>query len=294
MVKRKHWYPKEAGIFLISFVILIVAGYVSLFVLSPGDSKSTLNEDNSYINLDQFSHTSEYHWDHMPITYGYEEECEFSLTLVNSSYRKVRDEKFISRVEDGLKFITDETNGAITFKEVGFFEEPDISYVCNNNGQYGDYIDAGGYVYWNIPEGLAHLSSYKGTNIFAPGYINLIGLDDLDCETDKPIIVIHETLHMFGIEHSTYSKDIMNMYYKRDCFSDISKEDIINLWNIYDPDGVHRPYGKKEYSCEEGYYSCRDFKSQASAQKVLEYCGVNNDIHNLDSDSDELACENLK
>lgn len=47
-------------------------------------------------------------------------------------------------------------------------------------------------------------------------------------------------------------------------------------------------------TCEKDTYNCSDFKTQAEAQAVFEYCGgVDNDIHNLDRDHDGIACEGL-
>jgi len=46
------------------------------------------------------------------------------------------------------------------------------------------------------------------------------------------------------------------------------------------------------YICSSDYYNCDDFTTQAAAQEVLEFCGgVGNDIHVLDYDHDEVACE---
>ena len=46
--------------------------------------------------------------------------------------------------------------------------------------------------------------------------------------------------------------------------------------------------------CSFNYYNCSDFSSHGKAQAVFEQCGgVTSDIHDLDRDSDGLACENL-
>jgi len=47
------------------------------------------------------------------------------------------------------------------------------------------------------------------------------------------------------------------------------------------------------YHCNEDYYDCSDFSSQAEAQKVFDACGESNDIHQLDKDNDGVACEGL-
>ncbi len=45
------------------------------------------------------------------------------------------------------------------------------------------------------------------------------------------------------------------------------------------------------YDCTTNIYDCSDFDNQVEAQNVLEFCGLESDVHNLDSDRDGLACE---
>lgn len=46
--------------------------------------------------------------------------------------------------------------------------------------------------------------------------------------------------------------------------------------------------------CSHNAYNCSDFKTQAEAQYVFEYCGgTSNDIHKLDRDRDGRVCETL-
>lgn len=49
------------------------------------------------------------------------------------------------------------------------------------------------------------------------------------------------------------------------------------------------------YSCATNLYDCSDFKSSSDAQVVFDFCNSRGrgDIHNLDADSDSLACEIL-
>jgi len=286
----------------IDWLMIIALVLAVIFVIS-----SFYDFDNKYENVseptilinqieeiqDKFSHTNELHWGHMPITYGYDTECKYTSTLIEGKSVRIIDEEFISRIESGLKFITEETNQAVRFIKVEEDENPDIFYVCNVGNKLERFTD---YDYFRVPNhllGEAHSFINENTSVYAPGYILMGGIDDLECSTNKPIIVIHETLHMLGIKHSTNIQDIMYAQYKKECSSDLSKEDINFLWDIYDPLGEYRPYGVDEYNCLEKYYSCRDFRTQHSAQKVLEYCGLDNDIHILDSDQDGLACENL-
>ena len=49
-----------------------------------------------------------------------------------------------------------------------------------------------------------------------------------------------------------------------------------------------------DIDCSHNAYNCSDFKTQAEAQEVFEYCGGSaNDIHKLDRDGDGRVCETL-
>lgn len=46
--------------------------------------------------------------------------------------------------------------------------------------------------------------------------------------------------------------------------------------------------------CRSNMYDCRDFRTQREAQALYRLCGGRqNDVHNLDSDVDGMACERL-
>jgi len=46
--------------------------------------------------------------------------------------------------------------------------------------------------------------------------------------------------------------------------------------------------------CDKNIYDCYNFANQFEAQKVFEACKEeSNDVHNLDRDSDGIACESL-
>ena len=48
--------------------------------------------------------------------------------------------------------------------------------------------------------------------------------------------------------------------------------------------------------CKANIYNCADFSTQAQAQTEYEYClsETGKDVHDLDRDSDGVACESLK
>ena len=50
----------------------------------------------------------------------------------------------------------------------------------------------------------------------------------------------------------------------------------------------------KDIICNSDSYNCDNFESQEEAQKVLDSCGKETDIHRLDSDGNGMACESLK
>jgi spermidine/putrescine-binding protein len=47
------------------------------------------------------------------------------------------------------------------------------------------------------------------------------------------------------------------------------------------------------YDCSQDKYNCSDFEDQQQAQKVLDYCTQSTglDIHKLDPDNNEVACD---
>ena len=51
---------------------------------------------------------------------------------------------------------------------------------------------------------------------------------------------------------------------------------------------------EEPYICNYNAYNCGNFNTHTEAQTAFEYCGgVSNDIHDLDRDSDGVACESL-
>ena len=72
-----------------------------------------------------------------------------------------------------------------------------------------------------------------------------------------------------------------------------SEETITELTNNEEPED--KKESTNEYVCGYNAYNCDDFSTQAEAQELFEACGgVSNDIHDLDRDSDGIACESLK
>lgn len=278
-----------------NWIYLLIISFVIIVSFSRSDNTSNndlILNDTTKEGKDFFSHTDQFHWPHMPITYSYDTECEFKIIYENGSSLKVRDESVLGQIEKGLTFIAQRTNGAITFKEITRDKNPDIYYICDSSNR-NDYLENSNFLpYYSQTLGEAQPNYYIGTNLFAPGEVYLIRLGKEICAQTRPIIVIHETLHMLGLEHRNFIHDIMHPSIRDDCNLDISKRDLDYLWSIYDPNNLYKPY-KSKFNCEMPYYSCSDFDYQKEAQEVLEFCGLDSDIHKLDSDRDSLACENL-
>ena len=47
-----------------------------------------------------------------------------------------------------------------------------------------------------------------------------------------------------------------------------------------------------QFICNEDFYNCGNFDTQAEAQEVFDACG-SDDIHGLDNDGDGVVCEGL-
>lgn len=49
-------------------------------------------------------------------------------------------------------------------------------------------------------------------------------------------------------------------------------------------------------TCNKNTYNCKDFATQVEAQKAFEHCKkiTKKDVHDLDRDSDGIACEALQ
>ena len=69
---------------------------------------------------------------------------------------------------------------------------------------------------------------------------------------------------------------------------------IIYLNQNSQPSLPNNSNSRNNYNCEEDFYNCADFNTQAEAQNVFEECGGSeNDLHGLDTDSDGVVCESL-
>lgn len=165
---------------------------------------------------DLFSHTNELHWSHMPITYNYD-EC---ITTFNGKMKK--------DIENALAFISDRTDNAITFKKIDS-SEADIIFICDIGGIRKAGRKPGFLTY---AEALPYV--YKTANVYDKGEIYIYS--SYECLGKRPTLIIHEVLHLFGLEHNvnpSYSWDIMHPYERVNCDADILDKDIEYLKEIY-------------------------------------------------------------
>jgi len=178
----------------------------------------SLKDLESYVE-DQFPNTYDFHWDHMPITYNAD------------SCSKTFEGKMMKDIQNSFIFISNRTDNLITFQEYSMETEADITFICDIGGieTKRNRIDLG----W-ITEAEAIPYEYPGTNIFAPSEIYIYATHE--CLGERPILIIHEILHLFNLEHNinpSHTGDIMHPYLSDNCDADILEKDIDYLKSIY-------------------------------------------------------------
>lgn len=200
---------KKLGIVLVSAVIVTAFLVVAMGTYLAGNA---IVESAS---LDPFSDSDQYHWDHMPITYN------------SDSCQGVFDGRMSEDIENALGFIEQRTNNSIRFEKTS--ENADITYVCDIGGIR---TSEGGDGYYTYAKSIPRI--YEGSNIYAPGQITIYS--SYDCLGKRPTLVIHETLHMFGLDHNvnpSYTGDIMHPFLSSSCNADIIQSDMDYLLDIY-------------------------------------------------------------
>jgi len=154
-------------------------------------------------------------WDHMPITYNYNEEC---AEWNNGAYPQ--------RIEQALQEITEVTDGLIEFQRV-YSTKADITYICDKSQYYssGKTIAEAEPWFWE---------GYDETGgIYAESFVYIY--DPNGCR-DRPTTLIHETLHLLGIEHPPKTEEnLLNIMFEKNysCDAIIYPETIEYLKFIY-------------------------------------------------------------
>jgi len=152
-----------------------------------------------------------YRWENIPIGYSWNEECA-----------EWADGNYSDRIVLALQEISNVTNGSITFQKVPS-DDSDIMFICNKSQYYskGEIMAE------------AKLYKYTGRLAYAPSKIYIYNPNG--CK-DRPVVLIHEILHLFGVEHSpTTEENFENIMFEKhyDCDAYIYPETVDYLKSIY-------------------------------------------------------------
>ncbi|MEK6881821.1 MAG: hypothetical protein AABY22_19540, partial [Nanoarchaeota archaeon] len=125
----------------------------------------------------------------MPLTYT-TENCE---THFNG--------KYLEDINNALKYIENKTDEKVTFKK-SFIEKADITFICeidNNNLKFSPPTDETPYKTFINAESQISFSPVN-QNLFSSGEVYIYSTKR--CLGQKPIVLIHETLHLLGLDHT--------------------------------------------------------------------------------------------
>lgn len=194
---------------VIIFIIIILLGGYVFFQNNQSDSYQNYNNYSKLqSNSDEFSTSTKLHWAHMPITFTFSADC---TNLV------------LNRNKKAFSEITNQTEGAITFKEIND-SSADISFVCYKEIPREDiYLTSGEAQYWG--EG-------NKINKAVINYYNVVeGRTMLGC-FNFPDVEIHEILHTFGFQHKSGFNTIMREV-QGNCLYKIDKDILDELKDTY-------------------------------------------------------------
>ena len=157
---------------------------------------------------DQYSNVEELHWGHMPLTYNFD-NCT---------------ERSIKKVEEAMDYIHQEVNG-ISFERI-YSEDEDIIFMCEED--FKEEITEKNV----LAEALPYLHTYQ-ENLIIYGDVWIYPFEL--CIGSRPVLEIHEILHLFGLEHNEDPYAVRDIMGKWDfsCFQEISDEDKEFLRGIY-------------------------------------------------------------
>ncbi len=193
---------KEKGLKIV-LIFIIILFIIVVIIVSKKDSYD--------FNIkDDFSNTTELHWNHMPLNYKIYNCTEYET----------------KRIINGFDRIATETN-VVSFNKIEDNEKADISIICYEYSKFEDpgYMTAGEAMYW----------TYIDTNIISKAEIYFYGITSTTysggCIT-YPDTEIHEILHTLGFSHVRGYNYIMNPEHTY-CPSKLNQYIINKLKEIY-------------------------------------------------------------
>ena len=127
------------------------------------------------------------------------------------------------------KFRRFERGDVIVFKSP---KNPDIEYICDINNNVLKKVTGDATKFVNAEATLLAYNAFP--NIYSHGTVSVYSTKK--CLGMKPVVLIHETLHLFGLQHTPntyeYIADIMHPQ-NTNCYANISQEEINFLKSIY-------------------------------------------------------------
>ena len=143
---------------------------------------SNYSEQSTLTPIDEFNNSNFPHWNHMPLTYEIDSNCNPRLiNLTKLAFEKIKNE----------------TGGLVYYVPAN--ETPDISVYCKP----GNYTS----IQYTI-EDTNCLMQRNNSNIISYAEINIYG-QGMVCGTGYPAIEVHELLHALGFIHSPHPNSIM-------------------------------------------------------------------------------------
>ncbi|MFZ5954796.1 MAG: matrixin family metalloprotease [Nanoarchaeota archaeon] len=175
--------------------ILIICLLIGLIFFYSNRLRNIKNNEQDFLQkkseqvmpelVDYYSTVDYIHWNHMPLTY-YFNEPNASIGNLNCTQYQIK------RVKDAFQIFENETDNLIYFREEK--ENPDIKILCYGVKPSEDYMIMGEGSFEFIDKMIlrAELNFFNHRN----------------CGT-FPDIEIHEILHIFGFRHSEDKTSIM-------------------------------------------------------------------------------------
>lgn len=190
--------------------LIIILLFVVVFIIGFNITGNIITE------TDDFSHLSELHWTHMPLTYSIK-NCENP-----------------ENINRALTLITSQTNNSVYFEENN---NPDIEFSCLDLENCYTNKTERRWLFWIVTtqavceheSGSAQMTKIKGKKILKAE----IKLIDIGKEDNCSETIIHEILHVFNFQHSQNNESIMYPEKQSMQCNELIDEDVINELSKY-------------------------------------------------------------